>query len=226
MLNNQIPIFDASQNSDEETISEDKIIPYSPIQPRIADGFVENKKESKNKTSQQDHFDVGSKKYKQKYKEGIEEALKETIKEQYKNHYKFYGLLNKTSRLIHRLKNIIPVFTTEILIEPTKLTIINRPFFFSEYIQSVEIGNIQRIWIETAPFFANLTILDNSPKENIIKITWIWKKDAEKARRIINGLIEAKKEEIDLTMINHDEVVEKLELIGKLHDTKTSVSGA
>jgi hypothetical protein len=159
-------------------------------------------------------------------KEGVKEAMKETVKDQKKNTFKFFGLLNKSEKLVYRIKNIIPVFTGEVVIDTAKITVINRPFFFSERIHSISIKDISDVFIDTAPFFGTLNIVDTNFAETTIKQKWFWKKDAEKARRIITGLMAAAKEEVDLKNIDDDGLDEKLEEIGRLRGSVTSVSKA
>ena len=57
-----------------------------------------------------------------------------------------------------------------------------------------------------------------NPQDNFVfnsPVSYLWKRDAIKARRIILGLIAAKSEKLDLSKIPRDEVAFKLEEIGK-----------
>src|SRR5438045_781310 len=81
--------------------------------------------------------------------EGLKEAYKEIIKEQRTQRRKLVDLLDKSNHVLLRIRNIIPIFTDEILIDANKITIINRPFFFSEHIQSISIRNVNDIFIQT-----------------------------------------------------------------------------
>lgn len=161
-------------------------------------------------------------------KEGVQEAMKETIKENRKNTFKFFGLMNKSERLVFRLKNIIPILTGEVVIDTAKITFIHRPFILSERIHSISVRDISDVYVDTAPFFGTLSVVDTNFAENraIVRMNWLWKREAEKARRIITGLMAAAKEEVDLKNIEDEGLDEKLEEIGRLREVKTSVSKA
>lgn len=158
--------------------------------------------------------------------EGSRDAVKETTKEEAKNQQKLDELLEKTTKVIYKAKNIIPILTDELVIDTVKVSVIHRLFFFSERIHSVSIRDITDVYIETVPFFATINIVDKDFIENKVRIAWISKKNAERARRIITGLMQASKEQIDLKIIEDDKLAEKLEEIGKIRETVTSVSNA
>lgn len=164
--------------------------------------------------------------------EGIEEAIKETVKQKRRNTFKFYGLLNKSEGVILRIRNIIPIFTGEIVIDTAKVTLIHRPFFFSERIHSISVKDISDVYIETVPFLATIYIVDTgfadvtAPENTTVKIRWLWKRDAERARRIITGLMESVKEEVDLKNLDEEGLFERLEEIGKVREAHTTVTEA
>ena len=159
-------------------------------------------------------------------KEGIQDAMRATVKEHRQNTFKFFGLLNKSEKMVARFKNIVPFFRGEVVIDTAKITFIHRPFFFSERIHSISVKDISDVYVDTAPFFGTLNVVDVNFTENLVSLNWFWKRDAEKARRIITGLMAASKEQVDLKNIEDDALDEKLEEIGKLRGVSTSVSKA
>ncbi len=142
------------------------------------------------------------------------------------NKNKLDGLVQKTDNVLLKVSNIVPVLTTDIVIDSSKVSVVYRPFPFSERIHSISVRDITDVYIETVPFFATLNIVDTGFVENLVKITWLVKSDAEKARRIITGLMQANKENIDLKLVQDKELGPKLEEIGKVRDSKTTVSNA
>lgn len=159
-------------------------------------------------------------------REALKEAAKETIKLQRQNTKKLNDLLHKSENILLNIRNIIPIFKDEIIIDTNKITVIKRPFFFSEKIHSISVKDITDVYIETVPFFANINIVDANFSETIINVRWFWKNNAEKARRIITGLMEVSKEQIDLKHLKDEDLYEKLEEIGRIRETKTTVSNA
>lgn len=163
---------------------------------------------------------------KQAEKDGTKQAMQEVVRENRRNTFKFYGLMNKSEKVIHKIKNIVPFLHGEVIIDTAKVTFIHRPFFFSERIHAISVKDITDVYVETAPFFATLNVVDANFAENIVTLNWFWKKDAEKARRIITGLMATSKEQVDLKNVEEDDLDEKLEKIGNLNGTRTSVSAA
>ena len=148
--------------------------------------------------------------------EALTEANKDIFKKQHSHEKKLNELVGKSSTILARIRNIIPIFTDEIIIDASKVTIINRPFFFSEHIQAISIKNINDIFIETVPFLATISIMDvGLPKSHMIHVKWFWKKDAEKARRLITGLMETSKENVDLINLDGENLKEKLSELTK-----------
>jgi hypothetical protein len=158
--------------------------------------------------------------------EATREAVKEHVKEEKKNIKKFHDLVDKSVTVLYKMTNIVPLLTSELIIDTAKVTIIHRPFLFSERIHSVSIRDIEDCFIETSLFFATLNIVDRGFVENVVQVRWVRKSKAEKARRIITGLVEAAKEQIDITKLTQDSLKEELEEIGKVREAETSVSKA
>lgn len=170
-------------------------------------------------------------------KEGVAQAVTANVKAETQNQQKLDGLLDNVKTVLFATKNIIPLLHSEIIIDSGKVTVIHRPFFFSEKIHSISVQDISDVYIETSPFLAMIKIIDKDFVDNLnpenpnrnatptpVMVKWLGKRNAEKARRIITGLMTASKEGIDLKSISDDELAKKLEEIGKVKDTKTSVS--
>lgn len=181
---------------------------------------------SDNNGSSNDEKQEFSEEFDKVRKEALKEATKETIRLQRQHTKKLNDLISKSENVLLKVRNIIPFFTDELVIEASKITVIKRPFFFSEKIHSISIKDVTDVYIETAPFFANINIIDANFSETTIRINWFWKNNAERARRIITGLMETAKEEIDLKQLSDVNLGEKLEEIGKVRETRTSVSSA
>lgn len=165
--------------------------------------------------------------------EGIKEAAKDLAKTQTENKQKLHDLLKHSEEVLYKIKNVIPILADELVIDSNKITFIYRPFFFSERIHSVAVKDVTDVYIETAPFLATIVVIDsgfidehsrNTPQNNAVRIKWLWKGNAERARRIITGLMEAAKEGIDLKEIQDDNLANTLEEIGKVRETSTTVS--
>jgi len=124
------------------------------------------------------------------------------------------NMVKKSNRIlinIHSHKFPFDFFPNTINIEETRVTLITRTFFSSSQVHSVDIKDISNVFINFAPFFAQLVIISKTFSENNIRIDNLYKKEAIHTRRIIEGLrmFEAKK--IDTSTYTNQQLVSKLE---------------
>jgi hypothetical protein len=129
---------------------------------------------------------------------------------------KISTLMENSDKPLYKCTAVWPFdfFPNEISIEVTQINVKKRFFYGSERVSSIPIKNLADVIVTTSPFFASLEIIDSSFTENSVKISYLPKKDAEKAREIIQGLIVASKEGIDLTKLDVNAIKRKLQIIG------------
>lgn len=123
------------------------------------------------------------------------------------------GLVKKSNRILitistHRFP--FDFFPDTLNVEEGRLTIINRSFFLSSQIHSVDIKDISNIFVNTAPFFAQLVIVSKTFTRNEIRIRYLWKDEAVLARRIIEGLRTFHSKQIDTSVYSVNELIAKL----------------
>jgi hypothetical protein len=122
-------------------------------------------------------------------------------------------LVKKSNRILttistHRFP--FDFFPDTLNVEEGRLTIINRSFFFSSQIHSVDIKDISNIFVNTAPFFAQLVIISKTFTKNEIRIKYLWKDEAVMVRRIIEGLRTFQSKQIDTSTYSVRELIAKL----------------
>jgi hypothetical protein len=100
---------------------------------------------------------------------------------------------------------------SSINIEESRITFITRDFFLSSQIHSIDIKDITNIFINTSPLFAQLVIISKTFKENEIRVSYLRKKEAIFARRIIEGLRTFESKQVDTSRYTKDELITKLE---------------
>lgn len=130
------------------------------------------------------------------------------------------GLVRKSNRILASISTYgfpFSMFADTINIEEGRVTVITRNFFFSSQVHSVDIKDISNIFIDTAPFFAELVIVSKTFLENEIKIKNLRKKEAVIARRIIEGLRVFENKHIDTSSYSVKDLVAKL---GELSTTE------
>ena len=68
--------------------------------------------------------------------------------------------------------------------------------------------------VEINPFFATLKIVDIGYTENTIDVNYLTRFDGNLARRVIQGLVMAHRHDVDLTKVEQENLLEKLESLG------------
>lgn len=129
---------------------------------------------------------------------------------------KFESLVEKSSRVLFRAKTVFPFdfFPDSVIIDENKVNIIHGMFFLSDEVQSILIHHIKDVIVDSAVFFATLKILPDGYGENWVDVSYLWKNDATRARRIISGLLVGFKEGIDITQVETTNLEKKIEALG------------
>jgi hypothetical protein len=123
-------------------------------------------------------------------------------------------LVKKSNRILasistHRFP--FDFFPNTINIEEGRVTVIIRSFFLSSQVHSVDIKDISNIFINMAPFFAQLVIHSKTFEANEVRVRYLWKNQAVYARRIIEGLRIFEDKQIDTSHYSKKELIAKLE---------------
>jgi len=88
-------------------------------------------------------------------------------------------------------------------------------FFYSAKIRSVAYEDVFNVTTAYSLLFGTLELSDKFFVQQPIIIRHLWKNDARKTRRIIQGIIIAKKEGINMNKIPLDLLIHKVEELGK-----------
>lgn len=149
-----------------------------------------------------------------------EDERKEIIEES----SKFEKLVRKSDRVLLKIKAVFPFqfFPDTVVIDESKVSIIHRIFFRTAEMQSIPLTHIQDVEVDSSVLFATLKILPTgfsvvSMTENWVKVRYLWRNDAIKARRILSGLLIATREGIDVSKVNTPGFIEKVEELGKIN---------
>lgn len=123
-------------------------------------------------------------------------------------------LVKKSNRILvsistHRFP--FDFFPNTINVEEERVTVIIRTFFLSSQVHSVDIKDISKVFINMAPFFAELVIFSKTFQANEVRMRYLRKNEAVFARRIIEGLRSFKEKKIDTSHFSKEELISKLE---------------
>lgn len=158
-------------------------------------------------------------------RQGIKDAHKESAKIEQINNDRFKGLVRASNQTLIKVQTVFPFdfFTDEISIEITQVNVVKRYFFATAHLQTIPIKNVADVFIETSLFFASLKIIDSSYIENSIEVEYLKKSDAIMARKIIQGLVIASKEGIDLAKVSPQSLLQDIESLGQAQEVELKV---
>lgn len=150
------------------------------------------------------------------------EAIREKIDQSIKGEVKLDNLVNQSDHVLFRISNVFPfdLFPDELIIDELKVSIIKHDFL-SEEVRSVFIKDISAIVVEVTPLLASLSINDRYPPTesnfltHSIQINHLWRGEAIRARKLIQGLQICSKEQVDISGLSTAEAVKKLEEVGR-----------
>lgn len=130
---------------------------------------------------------------------------------------KLDDLVAGSSRIILDIHSTFPFdfFPDDVILDETKVTIHSKYFFLTKEVRSVEYTDIFNVIVQQGIFFAKLELVDRFFAHQPIVVNYLQKKDAVLARRIIQGMIIAQKQNVDIRGVPVDELLVKLGRIGK-----------
>jgi hypothetical protein len=128
-------------------------------------------------------------------------------------------LLKESQSVLFRFHTVFPfdLFPDEITIDENKVNIVRKSFFFTYNVHSILISDITDVLVDTGPLFASLRIIDSSNYRFpiVIKISFLSKRNAFEARKLIQGLISTKRKNISLGTMPLSKVIEEVSMVGE-----------
>jgi len=148
---------------------------------------------------------------------GEKEGVKDIHREEIKSEEQFESIHSTSNIVLYECKSVFPFqLVPDLLsVDLHKVNIITKSFPFIKNIQSIYIDDVSEVDVNTSLIFGSLTIKDKFFADQAHTITHLKISEAMKARRIIQGLIIAVREQIDLSRIDEKELVRKLEDLGQ-----------
>jgi hypothetical protein len=144
---------------------------------------------------------------------GIDDATQSMHKQTSMDKKTVENMVKKSNRILTNIRSHnfpLDLFPNTINVEETRVNFITRTFFSSQ-VHSVDIKDISNIFINFAPFFAQLVIISKTFSENNMQIDNLYKKEAIHTRRIIEGLRMFEEKKVDTSTYTTEELVSKLE---------------
>lgn len=129
------------------------------------------------------------------------------------------GVIGGSHDVLVRVRTVFPLtlFPDAITIDRTKLTITHREFFKVGESLSLNIEDILNVTAGVGPFFGTIKLSSrffHSDQPYIVE--HLWRNDALKIKRILQGYIIAKQKEVDCSALSTKELTLLLDELGKV----------
>lgn len=143
---------------------------------------------------------------------GIDEHTKNQIIKTEADRQSIDELVKSSNRCVLSISSLFPwdFFPNTINIEESRVTFIFRQFLASQS-HSVDINDISNVFIESSFLFSTLQVVSRTYIQNDIKIGYLNKKKAIKARMIIEGLRTLARHNLNTSSYEVDELILKIE---------------
>jgi hypothetical protein len=228
-MNKKKVIFDETQKRDQpiivDEVSDDYILDSlwkAPHKESLENVSVPPDQKALRQKQQPFHAPLLSK---EDVKKAQKEAQEEAIKNEEKARQTMERIIGTAPRVLFSCRGVFPFdfFPNEITIEETRVNIIERKFWGTAEIKAVGIPDITEVAVNTTIFFATLSIGSRTFINNFVEIHFLWKKDAMKARRIIEGLRILSSQRVNLSALELSQLVAKVEEIGAIQKPRVQL---
>lgn len=126
-------------------------------------------------------------------------------------------IVKKSHQLLATARTVFPMtlFPDSVVVDRTKVTIIERNFFWSANMISFQIEDILNVSASVGPFFGSLTIASRVMSTvDHFHVNYLWRKDAIALKHIIQGYIIAKHSGIATDHLSQNELVAMVSELG------------
>ncbi|CAN5135440.1 hypothetical protein BH11PAT1_BH11PAT1_7820 [soil metagenome] len=154
----------------------------------------------------------------QQHQEATQRVEQQAVEDKISTEQRMDHIINNPSRTLFKAKGVFPfqLFPDEILIEEFRVNILTRSFFASEQLQSISYKELRKTEVETNLFFGTIRFITLTAIENHIEVSFFKRDDALKIQRIIEGLKILSEQQVDLSQIDTETLLEKVEYLGSL----------
>jgi ketosteroid isomerase-like protein len=116
------------------------------------------------------------------------------------------------------------LFPDKITIDREKITIAHRFFFRVSETISLRIEDVLHVAADVGPFFGSLRLtsrfFDNNAQQQPYRVNYLWREDAQRLKRILQGYLIARKNNIDCAKLSTKQLRESLDKLGQSPETE------
>lgn len=126
-------------------------------------------------------------------------------------------LVERSHEKLARVTTVFPftLFRDTVIVDRTKVTIIQRTFFWSEDVVSIRIEDVLNATVGTTLIFGSLNIASRVMNStDHYRIKFFWKNDAMHLKHLIQGYVIAQHNNIQISHLSKDELIKTLLELG------------
>lgn len=122
-----------------------------------------------------------------------------------------------TNEPLCSIKTVFPIklFSDEIVLDRTKITVTRRNFFFSSDTMSIRVEDVLNVSVGVGPFFGAITIATRVlSSDDHFTLNRFWRRDATHMKHMIQGFVIARHNNIDIDQLRRDDLIRVLTELG------------
>lgn len=125
-------------------------------------------------------------------------------------------IVQESNEVLARFKGVFPFdfFPDEVIIDKQAITIVRNFFFGVKGKIICHYDDLVNSEVNLGPFFGSFTIYSKYFTDGEEKVNWFSKGDAKKIHAILQGLLIARKEGVNLKTLSRGDILNKLYQIG------------
>ncbi len=218
----------ADQNLEEEKQEAPLSQPQNPPKVMLSrdeyrEVVKEAYKEGVKDALKEQHTDKPAPKDAESQEEGQKAATKSQAKNKEETKQKLETITSRHEIEILRAKTVFPftIFPDTIIIDTTKVTIIKKLLFATEFVSTIPLKDLSDVNMQTVLFLGSLDLkyMPQSHSSGLIKpievrIANLRREDAIKAKNFLKGALVANAEGIDIAKLTPEEVVNVIKKFG------------
>ena len=127
------------------------------------------------------------------------------------------NIAKRSHEVLVSVNTVFPMtfFVDTVIVDRTKVTIINRTFFFTAKTISIRVEDILNVTCSVGPFFGSVMISSRVMNStDHFEIARFWRYDANMLKHIIQGYMIALHNDIDTAQLTREELIEHLIELG------------
>lgn len=125
-------------------------------------------------------------------------------------------VVQESNEVLVKFKGVFPFdpFPDEVIIDKQAITILRHIFFGVTQKITCHFDDLVNSEVNLGPFFGSLNVYSKYFTDGVETVKWFSRGDAAKIHAILQGLLIAKKEGVDLKNMTKEDILQKLYTIG------------